>query len=267
MIEVRPPIKVALVDLVNPIGCEAWSALSVWDKVEMCLAVDHSEVGRSMRELSSRRGADLNIEPKLGEAIDRVKVDVMVDFGNHAAAAQHALTALKRGVIPIVGVMLTATEMRDIREACAEAGKPALVAPTFSVGATLLQRFTREAAIWLPDADIVECNSDPRHEVPALAAKLAAEAIAASAEHSKVPRQNRDGDKKMTWLDVPIHSVRNSGLCTTLSVVFGTTGESLKVEHASQGGTSWVGGLKVAISEIIGREGLIVGLDRLLFPE
>ena len=220
-----------------------------------------------MRDLAGPRGADIVIEPKLGEALDRVKADVMVDLGNHAAAAQHAVSALKRGVVPIIGVQLTSDEVRDLKSACAEFQLPALVASTFSLGSVLARHLARQSAAWLPQVEIIEYQPDERVPSPSPLARQVAETLAPGQDLARrAGRGGFDRDKTPSWQDIPVHTVRSSP-GAQMRIVMGGVGETLTLDHQTCGSGAWVEGLKVAITEIRWHKGVCLGLESLLFSD
>jgi 4-hydroxy-tetrahydrodipicolinate reductase len=63
---------------------------------------------------------------------------------------------------------------------------------------------------------------------------------------------------------VTIHSVRLPGLVAHQEVLFGGQGQTLSIRHDSIDRTSFMPGVLLAIRGVIGRSGLVVGLDRLM---
>jgi 4-hydroxy-tetrahydrodipicolinate reductase len=63
---------------------------------------------------------------------------------------------------------------------------------------------------------------------------------------------------------VTIHSVRLPGLVAHQEVLFGGVGQTLTIRHDSLDRTSFMPGVLLAIRGVVGREGLIVGLEHLM---
>ncbi len=212
---------------------------------------------------------DLVIEDKLGAALDRVKVDVLVDFSHHAAAAQHALQALKRGVAPLIGVTgVPDSDLKEIKLQCQESNVPAMYVPNFAIGAVLLMKFAEMAARWLPDVEVIEMHHDQKEDAPSGTALLTAERIAATrprVPHLKQATIKVEGVRGGTYHDVRVHSVRLPGLVAHQMVMFGGVGETLTLRHDSLDRKSFMQGVKLCVQEIRKLEGFVIGMDRLLF--
>src|SRR5690606_36484221 len=116
-----------------------------------------------VQEFAGPKAPDLIIQGKLGAALDGTKCDALIDFTNHSAAAQHALSALKRGVRPVLGTTgMSAADLREIEMDCKEKGLGAIYAPNFAIGAVLMMRFSEMAAQWLPDVEIIEMHHEQK---------------------------------------------------------------------------------------------------------
>ncbi|WBL34721.1 hypothetical protein O0235_07915 [Tepidiforma flava] len=61
-----------------------------------------------------------------------------------------------------------------------------------------------------------------------------------------------------------IHAVRLPGLVAHQEVIFGGLGQVLTIRQDSTGRDSFMPGVLLAIREVVGRKGLVVGLERLL---
>lgn len=260
-------IRVAVVDAASPFGREAFRSLSQWEKIVFTHAIDQHEIGKSMRELAGGRAADIKVEEKLGAALDRERCDVLVDFSHSPAALQHGVSALKRGVAPILGADLSAPDIRELEAACREANKPALVVPYFSLGAVMLLAFCDHAARWMHDVEIVDSSPDRRLQGVSTLARSFAGEIAAGWEYKELHQTGgiHCGDTR-TWEDVPMHLVRVRGGSACQELRFGKAGESISVRFEWNDPAAIVDGLKLAITSIGSLTGVTVGLDKLMFP-
>ena len=63
---------------------------------------------------------------------------------------------------------------------------------------------------------------------------------------------------------VPVHSVRSNGYVAHQEVIFGSPGQTLTIRHDSIDRTCYMPGVLLAIREVGGRSGLIIGLEKLL---
>lgn len=261
-------IRVCLVGAAGKMGQESARALAQATGIEVVAAVDRSHGGESLRSIAGPRAPDLVIEEKVGVALDTHEADVLVDFTQPGAAANHAESALKRKVAPVIGTSgLSAQDLRDIAQAAAEHETPAMVVPNFAIGAVLMMRFAQAAAKWLPDVEIVELHHDQKLDAPSGTATRTAELIAAARQAQ--PKRSEEmikveGVRGGSVAGVPVHSVRLKGLVAHQMVMFGGQGETLTLRHDSLDRTSFMPGVVLAVREVWNRTGLTIGLDDLL---
>jgi 4-hydroxy-tetrahydrodipicolinate reductase len=262
-------LKVVVVGAGGRMGREVLRALTPSEGFEVVAAVDPQHAGSSVRDLAGAKASDVTIEEKLGAALDRTRPDVLVDFSHSSAAPQHALSAIKRGIRPVLGVTgLSRNDLREIELQCKEAGLGGLYAPNFAIGAVLMMRFAQMAAQWFPDAEIVEMHHDRKEDAPSGTAMHTAELIeeARRDQPSKKPRPliKVEGARGGKHHEVPIHSVRLPGLVAHQTVMFGGDGELLTVRHDSMNRESFMYGVKVAVRKVRDLPEFVIGLDRLL---
>jgi len=264
------PVRVAVVGAMGRMGREVLKALTPQENFDVLVAVDHNNVGENVRDILGPKAPDVVIEQKLGAALEKTKVDVLVDFSSAGAAATYALSAIKRGVSPVIGTTgMKDEELREITLACTESKVPGIYAPNFAIGAVLMMRFSQMAAKFMPDAEIIEMHHDRKEDAPSGTAMLTAELIRAGriTEPSKkhVLHQRVEGVRGGKWQEVPIHSIRLNGLVAHQMVVFGGPGETLTIRHDSMDRTSFMQGVKLCVREVGNLNGFVIGMDNVLF--
>jgi 4-hydroxy-tetrahydrodipicolinate reductase len=201
--------------------------------VRVCLNGRTGKVGRVLGPALEREGHTL-------VAFD--EAEAVVDFTAPDAALANVLAAIERGVPAVVGT--TGWDVEAADAPAREAGVAVLHAPNFAIGAVLMMRFAREAARYLPQAEIVELHADTKHDAPSGTAKATAALIGG---------------------EVPIHSVRLRGLVAHQEVLFGAEGQVLTVRHDTTSREAFVPGVLLALERL--RQlppGVTVGLEALL---
>ncbi|HKI93513.1 MAG TPA: dihydrodipicolinate reductase C-terminal domain-containing protein [Gaiellaceae bacterium] len=179
---------------------------------------------------------------ELGDEPDVRGLDAAVDFTTPDAAPRNVRAALEQGVSCVVGT--TGWDPAPLGALAAEEGLRLFVAPNFSIGAVLMMRFAREAAAYLPRAEIIELHNEAKRDAPSGTAKATADLIGG---------------------DPVIHSVRLPGLVAHQEVIFGGEGQLLTIRHDTTGRESFAYGVLLALDQL--RElpaGLTVGLDAIL---
>lgn len=261
-------IRVCLVGAAGKMGQETARALAQATGIEVVSAVDRAHPGESLRAIAGPRAPELVIQDKVGAALDADEAHVLVDFTQPGAAANHAESALKRGVAPVIGTSgLSAQDLREMAQAAAENQTPAMVVPNFAIGGVLMMRLAQQAAKWLPEVEIVEMHHDQKLDAPSGTAARTAELIASARQEA--PRRAEElvkveGVRGGSVAGIPVHSVRLKGLVAHQMVMFGGQGETLTIRHDSLDRTSFMPGVILAVREVWNRTGLTIGLDDLL---
>jgi 4-hydroxy-tetrahydrodipicolinate reductase len=196
-----------------------------------------SAIGRRLEAAGHEvRGIELGDEPDVSGC------DAAVDFTSPEAAPENVRAALEQGVSCVVGT--TGWDPSELGALAEEVGLRLFVAPNFSIGAVLMMRFAREAAVHFPRAEIVELHNEAKKDAPSGTAKATADLIGG---------------------DTAVHSVRLPGLVAHQEVIFGSEGQLLTIRHDTTGRESFADGVLLALAKL-GKlpPGLTVGLDALL---
>ena len=226
--------------------------------------------------------ADLELVAKIGrgdnlaDVLAAAKPAVLVDFSVPDSIVDSIETALIAGVVPVVGTTgLSQSDIAIIRELCCQYEMGALIAPNFAVGALLMMRFARDAAKYLPDAEIIEMHHEKKLDAPSGTAAKTAEMIAEGRAEMLPTAPPADAYEKLPGArggkgegDVPIHSVRLPGFVASQMVLFGGPGQTLTLRHDSIDRKSFMPGVLLAIrhAPILAANGgdLVYGLESLL---
>jgi 4-hydroxy-tetrahydrodipicolinate reductase len=176
------------------------------------------------------------------ELVDLDSAEAMVDFTVPDAVAGNVQAALDRGIPSVIGT--TAFDHAALDAAAKERGVACFHAPNFALGAALMMRFARDAAAYMPRAEIVELHNEAKKDAPSGTAKATAELLGG---------------------EPAIHSVRLPGLVAHQEVLFGGDGQLLTIRHDTFSREAFVPGVLLAL-ERLGTlpPGLTVGLDALL---
>jgi 4-hydroxy-tetrahydrodipicolinate reductase len=214
--------------------------------VRLALFGAEGRVGRALGPVLEQAGHEVRgIE--VGDEPDVAGLDAAVDFTSPEAAPENVRAALEQGVSCVVGT--TGWEPEPLGELARERGLRLFVAPNFSIGAVLMMRFAREAAAYLPRAEIVELHNEAKQDAPSGTAKATAALIGAV---------NGGGDPA-------IHSVRLPGLVAHQEVIFGAEGQLLTIRHDTTGRESLAYGVLLALEKLPELPpGLTLGLEAIL---
>ena len=163
--------------------------------------------------------------------------------------ARTCAACLAAGVPAVIGTTGLGAADREALDAEARAaGVPLFWAANYALTAVLMMRFAREAARYVPRAEVVELHSDHKLDAPSATAAVTAAEIA-----------------QITGGEVPVHSVRLPGLVAHQEVLFGAPGQLLTIRHDTHSREAFAPGVLLAVRAVRDLPpGLTAGLEALL---
>ena len=206
----------------------------------------------------------------VGEALDAVETDVLVDYTHAEAVRDNVHAALERGVGVVVGSSgLSAGEYSRIDELAREREVGVVAAGNFSLSAALVLRFATDAARHLDTWEVIDYASAGKVDAPSGTARELAERLDTVRRPTLgVPLDEVMGARDArgaTIAGTQVHSLRLPGFVVSTEIVFAGGGERLTLRHdAGQTPAPYVAGTLLAIRAVPGRVGLTRGLDALL---
>jgi 4-hydroxy-tetrahydrodipicolinate reductase len=168
--------------------------------------------------------------------------EAMVDFTAPDAVEGNVASALERALPCVIGT--TGFDQARVDATARERGVACFHAPNFALGAVLMMRFAREAAGYMPRAEIVELHNEAKQDAPSGTARATAELVGGAPV---------------------IHSVRLPGLVAHQEVLFGGEGQLLTIRHDTFSREAFVPGVLLALEKLPSLPaGLTVGLESLM---
>lgn len=265
-------IRVAIAGAAGRMGREASNALSQANGIDVVAAIDREGVGLSLRTIAGLACPELAMVGSVEDALAATECDVLLELTHPDSAVAHVTEALRCGVAPVVGTSgIDDASLRAIAALCDSSQTPALIVPNFALGAVLMMRFAEMAARWMPHVEIVEMHHDQKVDAPSGTAMLTAQRVDAARRERPPVREallKADGARGGEVSGVPVHSVRLPGLVAHQKVLFGGAGETLTLAHDSLDRSSFMHGIVLCVRKVRSLNGLVVGMDTLLFePE
>jgi 4-hydroxy-tetrahydrodipicolinate reductase len=204
----------------------------------------------------------------LSQALAQSAPDVVVDFTIPRAVFDNAKLCLGAGARVVVGTTgLVQKQIADL-EASVPAGGCLFIAPNFAIGAVLLMRFAAEAAPYFDDLQVIEQHRAGKLDAPSGTALATAQMMAASRSRAASPAlRPYQGDAAAYGMDVSgikLHSMRSDGFVANQEVLCASAGQTLSLKHENIDRHAYMPGVLLAIREVMGRQGLIVGLENLM---
>ena len=242
-------IKVIVSGALGRMGSEAIRTfIEHKDEFELVAGTVRDASNLDPKLLKNYEEMGVHITDDLTGLVQAAKVDVLVELTTPDSVFENSLLALKNGVRPVIGA--TGLSEEDLKELSLLAKKNqtgAIVAPNFALGAILMMRFAVEASKYYKKAEIIELHHDKKVDMPSGTAIKTAHLMG-----------------KSTNKDIPIHSVRLPGLVAKQQVIFGSTGETLTIEHNSIDRSCFMPGITLSARKVVEINQLIYGLENII---
>lgn len=257
-------------------GATGWAGSAVVKKIlasqEFILtgAIARQGVGEDIGIRLGGKPSGVQISATLDAAL-RVPADVLVDYTKPDSVKARTLDALSKGLRVVIGTSgLTAADYGEIGGEAAKRKLGVIAAGNFSITAALAKHFALFAAQHIPSWEIIDYAHSEKVDAPSgTVHELAEELGNVAKNHIAYPIEQTHGSKEARGgmiAGTPIHSIRLPSYIISFETIFGLPDERLTIRHDS--GTSaepYVGGTMLATREVMKINGLVRGLDRLLF--
>lgn len=177
--------------------------------------------------------------------------------------------ALGSGLRIVIGTTgLSQENIAEIEGLCKKNKIGAFIAPNFTLGAVLMVHLSAIVSKFFDYAEIIELHHEKKLDAPSGTALTTARAMAGARgkrfDYAKVHKETVPGGRGAETDGIAIHSVRMPGLLAHQEVVFGGPGQTLTIRHDSINRECYMPGVAMAIREVIKRNDLVVGLDKLM---
>ncbi len=262
-------IKVIVSGALGKMGMETAKAVYNDPELELVGLVDVRAKGEWFSDVAGIKELTLAINNDLDKLIETTRPDVMVDFTNPQAVYNNTKTALNQKITCVVGTTgLNEVELRQLEKIALDNKVGVAVIPNFALGAVLMMKLAQEAAKYFPDVEIIELHHDQKLDAPSGTAIKTAEMI--TANRQRVPARNSREFEKIPGArggevnGIRIHSVRLPGFIAHQEVIFGATGQSLRIRHDSYDRIGFMPGVVMSIKKMIKTTGLVYGLENFL---
>lgn len=229
------------------------------------------EVVRAVQaDAALQLAGEADMSDDLLAAIKAAEADVVVDFTVASSGFRNAELILQSGARPVIGTSgFKQDDVEKLQKLAAQKQLGGVIAPNFAIGAVLLMKFSREAARYMPDVEIIELHHDQKADSPSGTAIRTAELIALErdkgkrgervSEHTIIP-----GARGAELEQIRIHSVRLPGFVAQQQVIFGSKGQTLTLKHDSNHRESFMPGVCHACKAVMTQKELFYGLEHLL---
>jgi len=249
------------------------------DRIKIAVCGSNGKMGKEVvqavladTELELTAQIDLNnAEFKTIEQAKNIKdIDVLIDFTQPKSIFENAKYCLNNGIKPVIGTTgLSDNQIEELKNLSNEKNLACLIAPNFSTGAVLMMMFAQKAAKYFDNAEIIEFHHNQKKDAPSGTAIKTA--LMMSQEKDNFKMGNCDETETIkgsrggtSYNDIQIHSVRMPGFMASQEVIFGSSGQTLKIRHDSTDRKCYMNGVIMAVKYAAKHNEFIYGLENIL---
>ena len=250
--------KVAVCGSCGRMGQEVIKAVVMDNELDLVAKIDLLCIGE---------GTYKSIE----KAKEENNIDVLVDFTQPKSIFENAKFCLNNNIRPVIGTTgLSDAEITELCELSQEKNLGCLIAPNFSTGAVLMMMFAEKAAKYFDNAEIIEFHHNQKKDAPSGTAIKTAKMMSNDASKTftkgnfvdvELIKGSRGG---IAYNDIHIHSVRMPGFMASQEVIFGSSGQTLKIRHDSVDRACYMSGVLMSIKYVMDHNDFIYGLENIL---
>lgn len=247
-------IKVAVCGANGKMGKEVVNAVNNAEDMELVAKIDIFE------------GEFTTIE----EAHNSKEIDVLIDFTQPNSIYNNAKYCLSNKINIVIGTTGLKDEQIEELKQMSEANKTAcFIAPNFSTGAVLMMMFSKMAAKYFDNAEIIELHHNQKKDAPSGTAVKTAAMMAENNDNftkGNCPETEtiKGARGANSYNNIHIHSVRMPGYIASQEVILGASGQILTIRHDSMNRECYMAGVLLATRYAVENKNFVYGLDNIM---
>lgn len=261
-------IKLVIAGPRGRMGQEAVKLAERTPHFDLVGAIDHTYDQQKLSDVMPVE-SDAFIYTGILACFTETQPDVLIDLTTPEIGKVHTKIALEHVVRPVVGTTgFSEADLKELTSLTEEKGIGAIIAPNFALGAILMMKFSKMAANYFEDVEIIELHHDQKLDAPSGTALKTAEMIS---EVRKEKQQGHPDEKEILpgargaeQNGIRLHSVRLPGLIAHQEVMFGMDGQTLQIRHDSYNRASFMSGVKLSVEQVMKIDQLVYGLENII---
>lgn len=248
-------IKIAVCGALGKMGQEVCQAVTDCEYTELTAKIDIASDGMYHTIEEANRVED---------------IDILIDFTQPKSIYENALYCLNNGIKIVIGTTgLTDVQIEELKNLSQEKNTGCLIAPNFSTGAVLMMMFSKLAAKYFDNAEIIELHHNQKKDAPSgtaiKTANLMAEAKSDFTKGNCAEIETIEGSRGGTsYANIHIHSVRMPGYIASQEVIFGSSGQIMTIRHDSMDRKCYMQGVLLAVKHVFEHNDFTYGLENIL---
>src|SRR5699024_636538 len=245
-------INIVLAGPRGKMGKEAIKMISNTESFHLAAVIDRKR-DRENNDTKQSNGTAVYYDAK--QCFNEVKPNVFIDLTKPDVGFVHTKLALQHNIRSVVGTSgFSDKQINELSEIAAENKVGSIIAPNFALGAVLMMAFSKVAATYFSDVEIIEKHQDQKINTPSGTAIKTLEMIQKNRSSKKQGHPDEyetiDGSRGGDVDGIKVHSVRLPGLVAHQEVIFGGNSELFTIKHDSFHRESFMGGLKLAVEKV-----------------
>ena len=243
--------RVCVVGCLGKMGQVICRGLLASPDYELSAGIDVSRVGEDLGSVLQLGHLNVAITENLQSTLEKAKIDLAIDFTTPSVVVANVAQCIQEKVPVLVGTTgISDEDLEKLHMLAVNTNTPVLVVPNFAIGALLMMEFSKKAAKYMPNVEIIELHHPQKLDKPSGTAKRTRNIIMKAL--GKDPGETEA---------VPIHSVRLPGFVAHQEVIFAAVGQCLTIRHDSFQRESFMPGVLLGLKQLAHVKGLKVGLD------
>ncbi len=266
--------KIAVFGICGKMGSTITKELIKENNFKVVCGLDITNIGKDFGELFLSKPEGLKICGNYNDVL-KYNPEIIIDFTNGESAFNSILWAINNYINIIVGSTGISNEkLNYIEKLCKEKFNhekfcKVFIVPNFSIGAVVMMKFSSLISKYFESCEIIEMHHDQKRDAPSGTAILTAEMISKQKKFksdrlSKNEVETISSSRGAFYNGIHIHSIRTQGFLASQEVIFGTTGQTLKIRHDSIDRLSFYPGVLLAINNLDKLPFFSIGLDKLI---
>ena len=243
-------------------GSEAIKMVTEATNLNLVACIDRKNSG-------NRASVNVPVFDDASDCFHSIDADVFVDLTIPEVGYAHTKAALEHNIRPVIGTTgFTDEQLNELATIAKDKKIGCIIAPNFAIGAVLMMKFSKMAAGYFPDVEIIEKHHDNKLDAPSGTAKKTAALINETRDYKiqghPDEKETIQGARGAELDGMHIHSIRLPGLVAHQEVIFGGPGQTLSIKHDSFNRASFMEGVKLSIEKVMESDELIYGLENIL---
>ena len=260
-------INIGVSGALGKMGSEVITAVLADNELNLTCAID-------INSKNSKTKNDITIDNDLEKSIKNNKPDIIVDFTQPSCVFNNINKYLDLNIKSVIGTTgLTTEQIKQIEKKSKEKNTGIIIAPNFSIGAILMMKFSQMASKYFSNAEIIEFHHNQKNDAPSGTAIKTAQLMIKNNDNFKCGNcaevETIKGSRGGEFIEdnkgnIQIHSIRMPGFIASQEVIFGSSGQTLKIHHDTINRTCYMSGVLLAIKHLYKNNTFIYGLENIL---